>query len=386
MTAPVRTSPLRARAVLETRYAATLRKFLRGKNQSNGDQAQGLGRAALACGWGTLDLALVHDEAFAQVVETEPLLGGRARYVQRGDFFLTQALMPLEAAERANRKSLLDLHRRNRTLREHTAALEKSNRQLEREVKRRKASEESVRRGKAQYQKLFTESHVLQRKLRRLTRQIISAQEDERKKISRDLHDHVVQNLVGINVQLSALSHEAGADPSVLKEKIARTQRLVETSVNTVHQFARELRPAVLDDLGLIPALHSFSKDLAARQKLKIQLTAFSGVEDLENAKRTVLYRVAQEALTNVVRHAGASQATVLITALPGAVRMEIRDDGKSFPVDKTLCARTYRRLGLVGMQERMEMIGGTLTIVSTPGKGTTVRAELPFSSSASKP
>ena len=368
----------KARADLTARYAETLRTFLRRSKQSNGDQAQGLGRAALACGWGTLDLALVHDEALARAVEAESSLAKRQQMVKRGDYFLVQALMPLEAAESATRKSVLNLQRRNRTLREHAAELEESNRQLAREIKKRKASEESVRKGKAQYRKLFNESHVLQLKLRQLTRQIISTQEEERKQISRDLHDHVVQNLVGINVQLSALNQEVATDQHALKDKIARTQRLVETSVNTVHQFARELRPALLDDLGLIPALHSFSKNLAARQKLKIHLTAFSDIEKLDNGKRTALYRVAQEALTNVVRHAGASQATIVISMLPGAVRMEIRDDGQSFQVDKTLSARTYRRLGLVGMRERMEMLSGSLTVVSTPGQGTTVCAELP--------
>jgi signal transduction histidine kinase len=270
-------------------------------------------------------------------------------------------------------------------LREHAAELDRANRKLEREIRKRKASEESVRKGKAEYQRLFTESHVLQLKLRRLTRQIISAQEEERKQISRDLHDHVVQNLVGINVHLSALNQEVGPHQSALKQKIARTQQLVETSVNAVHQFARELRPALLDDLGLIPALHSFSKNLVARQKLKIHLTAFSGVEKLDSGKRTALYRVAQEALTNVVRHAGASQATILISSLPGIIRMEVRDDGKSFPVDKTLSARGFRRLGLVGMKERMEMVGGTLTVVSAPGNGTTVCAELPAPTRGSK-
>lgn len=286
---------------------------------------------------------------------------------------------------RAINQSVLTLRRRNRSLREQAAELDESNRRLEREIKKRKASEESVRKGKAQYKKLFSQSHVLQVKLRRLTRQIISAQENERKQISRDLHDHVVQNLVGINVQLAALNQEVRPDQTALKEKIVRTQRLVETSINTVHQFARELRPALLDDLGIIPALHSFSKNLAARENLKIHLTAFSGIEELAIDKRTALYRVAQEALTNVVRHAQASRVDILLSRLRSSIRMEIHDDGKSFHVDKTLSARTYRRLGLVGMKERMEMIGGTLDIDSTPGRGTTVRAELPLAAQRSK-
>jgi signal transduction histidine kinase len=145
-----------------------------------------------------------------------------------------------------------------------------------------------------------------------------------------------------------------------------------------VHQFARELRPAVLDDLGLIPALHAHLKTVAARQKFKIHLTAFAGVEALDGDKRTVLYRVAQEALINVGRHAQASAVKVSLREIPGAVRLEIHDNGKSFQVPQTLSAKTNKRLGLLGMRERVEMVGGTLVIESAPGRGTTVRAEIP--------
>ena len=277
------------------------------------------------------------------------------------------------------------LRQRNETLRLHTAALAAGNRLLEREVARRKAGEVAIRQGKEQYHKLFLESQVMQKKLRQLTHQIITAQEEERKEISRELHDEVVQTLVGINVELSALGKGASVGLHNLKEKIAHTQRLVENSVNAVHRFARELRPAVLDDLGLIPALHAYSKSLAERKKLKIQMTAFGGVEALDGAKRTVLFRVAQEALTNVARHAHATQVKMSISEISGAIRMEISDNGKSFPVEKTLLAKNPKRLGLVGMKERIEMVGGNLTIESAPGQGTTVRAEIPFTPEKTK-
>jgi signal transduction histidine kinase len=225
----------------------------------------------------------------------------------------------------------------------------------------------------------------MQKKLRQLTRQIITAQEEERKMISRELHDDVVQTLVGINVELSALSKGASVGLHAMKAKIARTQRLVENSVNEVHRFARELRPAVLDDLGLIPALDAYTKNLAEREKIKIQMTAFGGVEALGSAKRTVLFRVAQEALTNVARHAQASQVRMSITEISGAIQMEISDNGKSFHVGKALTARNPHRLGLVGMRERVEMVGGTLIIDSAPGQGTTVRAEIPFNREKNK-
>ena len=288
-------------------------------------------------------------------------------------------MVPFEAARRA---SLLEGHRlrtRNETLRLHNASLARSNRRFEREIARRRDAEERVRAGREKYRVLLRDSQGMQIKLRFLTRQIISAHEEERKEISRELHDEVVQTLVGINVELSALGKGASAGLHSLRAKITHTQRLVENSVNAVHRFARELRPAVLDDLGLIPALHSYSRSMAERRKIKIRLTAFAGVEALGGAQRTVLFRVAQEALTNVVRHARASQVKVSISAIPDAIRMDIVDNGRAFAVEKTLRARNPKRLGLIGMKERVEMVGGTLQIESSPGHGTVVRAEIPF-------
>lgn len=255
---------------------------------------------------------------------------------------------------------------------ERTAALLAANQRMRESV-------ESNLKSKEEYRALYVESEHMQKKLRRMARQILSAQEDERRKISRELHDEVVQSLVGINVELSALSAATSLGRDALKSKITRTQRLVEKSVNAVHQFARELRPALLDDLGLIPALHAYLKNVAAREKLKIRLTAFARIEEMENAQRTVFYRVAQEALTNVIRHAKASAVTVCLSHLPGVARMEVHDNGKSFHVPQMLSAKTNQRLGLLGMRERIEMVGGTLTIESSPGKGTSVRAEIPF-------
>ncbi len=253
-----------------------------------------------------------------------------------------------------------------------TAQLTATNRRLN-------ASVDSNRRGKEEYRALFLASEEMQKKLRQLTRQVLTVQEAERRHISREWHDVVVQTLVGINVELAALGRVAGAGARPLQAKIGRTQRLVEESVHAVHQFARELRPAVLDDLGLVPALQAFMKTIAVRNKMKLHLTAFAGVEALDNDRRTVLYRVAQEALTNVVRHAEASRVEVHIVEVSGVVRMAVRDNGKSFDVARALSAKTNKRLGLLGMRERVEMLGGAVTIESVVGQGSTVRAEMPF-------
>jgi len=159
---------------------------------------------------------------------------------------------------------------------------------------------------------------------------------------------------------------------------------LVQQSVDVVHQFARKLRPTVLDDLGLIPALHTFMKNFKAETGIRVSLSAFAAVEQLHGDKRTVLYRVAQEALTNVARHAQASQVDVKLQKLDDAVCMTITDDGKGFSTECAVRAKKGKRLGLLGMRERLEIIGGSFTVSSAPGKGTTVLARVPLIDRAS--
>ncbi len=253
-----------------------------------------------------------------------------------------------------------------------------SNRKLHEEIMRRQAVEESLRKSEQHQTELLEQSRVLQEQLRQLSRQILTAQEEERREISRELHDVIAQTLTGINVRLATLKKEAASNAKGLDRNITRTQRQVEKSVDIVHQFARELRPAVLDDLGLIPALHAYMKSFTTRTGVRTRLTAFAAVEKLESSRRTVLYRVAQEALTNVARHAKASRVDVSIQKLPGSVCMKIKDDGQSFDVERVLRTTGKGRLGLLGMRERLQMVGGSFEVESAPGQGTTIVAHLP--------
>jgi len=301
-----------------------------------------------------------------------PATAGWSKGILLGIDDITERTGAQEALRAARAKLALHADQLEKLVTKRTAQLTATNLRLE-------ASSESNRRGKEEYRVLLTDSLLMQKKLRDLTHQIISAQEEERKEISRELHDEVVQTLIGINVELSALGQGAEMTNPRLKARIARTQTFVAASVNAVHRFARGLRPAVLDDLGLIPALTAFCKQLAEQKQIKIQITAFSGIETMSGAGKTALYRVAQEALTNVARHAQAALVKVGIREVDDRVRMEIADDGQSFAVEKVLGARNPKRLGLVGMKERVEMLGGSLTIDSVQGRGTTVRAEIPF-------
>jgi len=244
-----------------------------------------------------------------------------------------------------------------------------------------KAAQVASRATQSAFAKSLKDSELLKAQLRGLSRQILSAQEDERKTISRELHDVVAQTLIGINLRLATLKKEAEINSKSLGRNIALTQRLITKSANIVHQFARELRPPALDDLGLIPAMHAFLKSFTTRTGVRAHLTACAAVEDLDLARRTVLFRVAQEALTNVDRHARASQVKVDIVKLQRSVRMTIADDGASFDSTAVLCSVAPKRLGLLGMRERIEMVGGSFAITSLAGSGTTVTAELPLGS-----
>jgi signal transduction histidine kinase len=364
---------------LSRRYQAALRTHLKQGRQASLESARGIGSQALAAGLQTLDLAKLHE----QTLVTELLPGcpasKRPALITQSGIFFAVALTPIEKTHPSAREASVHLNQIVQTLSQRTVELAASNRELEQEIAERKAAEEALKKSERHYSQLLEQSQHLQEQLRRLSRQVLSAQEDERKRISRELHDVIAQTLTGINVRLAALKKEAALNTKGLDRNIARTQRLVEKSVNIVHQFARELRPAVLDDLGLIPALHSFMKHFTARCGVRTHLTVFAGVEKLDTTKRTVLFRVVQEALTNVARHAQASRVEVSIQKLPECISMRIKDDGRSFQVERVLHGTGSKRLGLLGMRERLEMVGGRFDVQSAPGTGTTITAQLPL-------
>jgi signal transduction histidine kinase len=294
-----------------------------------------------------------------------------------GNFFA--AVLAADGAGHAGTRDGARLKKTIQSLSGRTVELATANQRLGLEIAQRKKVEAALRKSEEHGLKALEKSEALKEELRGLSRQILSIQEEERKKISRELHDVVAQALMGINVRLAALKTGAGMDARELGRNISLTQKMVKKSANIVHQYARELRPAALDDLGLIPALHSFMKSFTSRTGIRTHLTAFEEVEKLNSAKRTALYRVAQEALTNVARHAHASRVEVTLTKEVKFVRMEVRDDGKSFQIEPVLLSRGTKHLGLLGMRERVEMVGGRFEIESTPGKGSTIIARIPI-------
>jgi signal transduction histidine kinase len=364
---------------LSRQYQAVLRKHLKQGPQASLQPARGLGRHAMTLGLETLDLARIHEQALIKLVLPGDPPATRDTMVRRAGTFFAEAVTPIEKTHRTALETNTHLDRLNRTLRQRSADLAASNQQLKQEIAQRKLAEKSLRKSEQHYAQLLAQSLQMQEQLRRLSRQLLSAQEEERKKISRELHDVIAQTLTSINVRLATLKKEAGVNTKGLERSIARTQQLVEQSVNIVHRFARELRPTVLDDLGLIPALHAFMKRYKEETGIHVSLSAFAAVEQVNDDKRTVLYRVAQEALNNAARHAQASRAEVKIQKLDGAICMRIKDNGKGFQTDRVSHVKKNERLGLLGMRERLEMVGGNFTVTSEPGKGTTVLAQVPL-------
>jgi signal transduction histidine kinase len=254
-----------------------------------------------------------------------------------------------------------------------------ANTKLRQEIVRRQAVEKALTKSESKAQKNLEQSRHLQEKLRRLSRNIIRMQEDQRRDISKELHDGISQLLVGINVQLATFAKRAALDPKSIPKGLAPVYKLVTKSVHVLHQFARELRPAMLDELGLIPALRSYLEDFPKQRGLEIEFSAKDDLRELDTDRRTVLYRVAQESLSNVARHANATQVRIAVSKARGNAILVIADDGHAFDVNQINSPDWINRLGLSHMRERVEMVGGRFTVTSTPELGTKIRAVVPL-------
>ncbi len=364
---------------LARRYQTGLRQYLKRGSAASLKAALRLGRQAMVFDLETLDLALIHEQAL--ILHTLPVHSSadRTRVIRRAGTFFAEAILPMEKTHRSALEANVQLSRLNRDLNRRTMDLAASNRQLKEEIAKRKVTEQSLRDSEQHSVRLLDESRYMQEQLRVLSRGTLSAQEEERKRISRELHDVIGQVLTSINIRLAVLKTEATAKARGLTKSIAHAQRLVEKSVNIVRRFASDLRPALLDDLGLIPCLESLLTRFMKATGIRMSLTAFAGVEESSSAKRTVLYRVTQEALTNIARHAHANRAEIIIKKFANNVHMQIKDNGKSFDVNRVLRPGSVRHLGLLGMRERVEMVGGTFSVESAPGKGTIINVHIPF-------
>ena len=210
----------------------------------------------------------------------------------------------------------------------------------------------------------------LEAERRRAGSAALQAQEQERARVARDLHDEVNQSLTGLLLRLEAAREAA---PPELEGELDETKALANQAMTELLSLARQLRPTALDDLGLAAAIAGQVERLRGGE-LEAEFSAEGGFSDLGDDAQLVVYRVAQEALSNAARHSGASRISVdLCRREDGGVELEAADDGRGFAFDEA-----ERGLGIAGMRERALLIGGELSIESRPGHGTTVHLTVP--------
>ena len=226
----------RKKTDLSQQYVRALKKHLSQGSRAGVRSAHGLGRQAVAIGMETLDMAKIHEGALATLEASSSSDG----LIERAEFFFKEATIPIEKMHHPALRAAVRLSHLDDELVQRTVDLAASNRSLKRSIVRRKRVEEALKKSGGHSRKLLEESRRLQKHLQQLSHQILTAQEDKRKKVSRNLQDEIAQTLLGINVRLLTLKKEAALNALGFKRDIASTQRLVDKSVRSIKRFARE--------------------------------------------------------------------------------------------------------------------------------------------------
>ena len=227
----------------------------------------------------------------------------------------------------------------------------------------------------AELQQRYEEGLRARQELQELSARLLSAQEEERRTISRELHDEVGQSLSALLMEAGNAAARVSPDSTEVRRHVESIKRLAEASVQVIRNMSLLLRPSMLDDLGLVPALEWQAREVFKRTGLRVQVTADENASDLPDQHKTCIYRVVQEALHNSARHAQARNVTVEVRQQPSQILLTVEDDGRGFD------SRRVRGLGLVGMEERVHHLGGELRVKSRPGAGTTIAVVLPLAS-----
>jgi signal transduction histidine kinase len=245
--------------------------------------------------------------------------------------------------------------------------LRRLNAELQAEIAERKRAEEEVTKHR--------------RDLQSLSAQLINAQEAERKRISQELHDEMGQALTAMSINLAAIEKELPSELApTTRERLAETSALADQTLEQVRELSLDLRPSMLDDLGLVPTLRWYVNRYAQRLKLEVEFEAVDLEERLTAEMETVLYRVVQEALTNVARHAQANRVHIHLEHKGFKVHAFIEDDGQGFDVQEVAGREALERgAGLLGIRERVASLGGRFSLWSRPGQGTRLTIEIPI-------
>ena len=225
-----------------------------------------------------------------------------------------------------------------------------------------------------------TEERTVRDNLQFYLRKVLVAQEEERKRISRDLHDDTIQSLLLLIHRLDAIIYEdTKVLPQTVKENMVNLNSLAREILEGLRRYLQELKPVILDDLGLAASLEWIADKLIAEESINVEVKIDTPKYNFPPEVQLTLFRIAQEAVGNVRKHAGASRLVIRLETRPDKVRLIISDNGKGFTVPERLSDLGISgRLGLTGMQERAQLLGGSLFITSEPGKGTTLRVEIP--------
>ncbi len=262
-------------------------------------------------------------------------------------------------------------------LKNSTEEIQALNRDLDARVKERTAAYEAAARENA---RLYAEVQRKEQLRGELLHRVISAQEDERKRIARELHDETSQGLSALMIGLDTVRMALANDPPKADTHLQSCKSIGETILKNVHRLIADLRPTLLDDLGLVPAIAWYGE-----QRLEPRGIAFRLQEDDSKIRlplpvETALFRIAQEAITNITRHARATTVTVRLTYQNDWVMLQVADDGAGFDPQMLQTSDWHgKNLGLRGMQERVAILGGEFELETAPGKGTTITARVPI-------
>jgi signal transduction histidine kinase len=221
----------------------------------------------------------------------------------------------------------------------------------------------------------YQEGVDTRQELQHLSARLVMAQEEERRAISRELHDEVGQSLSALLMEAGNAAAQVPPDSAEIRRHVDSIKKLAEASVNVIRNMTLLLRPSMLDDFGLVPALEWQAREVSKRTGLRVQVAADEGAGELPDAHKTCIYRVVQEALHNCARHSQARSVKVVVEQEPLKIILSVEDDGRGFDAGRV------RGLGLVGMAERVTHLGGVFAIRSKPGAGTKVAVELPLAS-----
>lgn len=222
--------------------------------------------------------------------------------------------------------------------------------------------------------------------LQQLSARLVEVEEEGRRRLSRELHDEIGQTLALLQIQITNAQSALDSRPAELREQLQRARSLVEKTVQTVRNISLLLRPALLDDLGLVPALQFQLEEFSRRSGIAAEFVEENVAEQLPDAVKTCVYRVVQEALHNCEKHSGASKVRVTVRQSPEALAVAVEDNGRGFDLNEKRMPRQTAGLGLLGIRERAGNAGGSLVIDSTPGGGARIALRIPLAAPASVP